>query len=69
MNEWFHNYRSFIEQDQKGIIRKLSQKLTSPSKLQKDIYHCNSNQEPLKPRTNVSCRFLENQIAISFLAF
>jgi hypothetical protein len=26
-------------------------------------------QEPLKPRTNVSCRFLENQLAVSFLAF
>jgi hypothetical protein len=28
-----------------------------------------SKQEPLKPRTNVSCRFLENQLAISFLLF
>jgi hypothetical protein len=26
-------------------------------------------QEPLKPRTNVSCRFLENQLAISFKFF
>jgi hypothetical protein len=25
-----------------------------------------STQEPLKPRTNVSCRFLKNQLAISF---
>jgi hypothetical protein len=26
-------------------------------------------QEPLKPRTNVSCRFLANQLAIRFLLF
>jgi hypothetical protein len=30
---------------------------------------CVLGQEPLKPRTNVSCRFLENQLAISFLLF
>jgi hypothetical protein len=27
------------------------------------------HQEPLKPRPNVSCRFLENQLAISFKFF
>jgi hypothetical protein len=28
--------------------------------------NCFIGQEPLKPRTNVSCRFLKNQLAISF---
>jgi hypothetical protein len=50
-----------------GLTGRGSYNLRKTETKQRFATLCYIMQEPLKPRTNVSCRFLENQLAISFL--